>query len=33
MVVRADGNNFIPELAAASCVIKALPKDKSHTQN
>jgi ribonuclease HI len=31
MVVRADGNNFIPELAAASCVIKALPKDKSLT--
>ena len=26
MVVRADGNNFIPELAAAACVIKALPR-------
>ena len=31
MVVRSDGNNFIPELAAASCVIKALPKNKLFT--
>ena len=27
MPVRSDGNNFIPELAAATCAIKALPKD------
>ncbi len=26
LVVRSDGNNFIPELTAASCVLKALPK-------
>ena len=26
MVVRSDSNNFIPELAAASCVIKAPEK-------
>ena len=25
MIIRADGNNFIPELAAASMVIKAIP--------
>ena len=31
MIVRADGNNFIPEVAAASCVIQALPKNKSLT--
>ena len=29
MIVRADGNNFIPELAAVSCVIKALPQQTS----
>ena len=28
LVVRSDGNNFIPELAAASCDIKAIPNDK-----
>jgi hypothetical protein len=27
LIVRSDGNNFIPELAAASCVIKATPEN------
>jgi len=27
LVVRSDGNNFIPELAAVSCVVKAIPKN------
>jgi hypothetical protein len=31
MKVRADGNNFIPEVAAISCMIKALPPDISMT--
>ena len=31
MSIRTDGNNFLAELAAASCVIKALPMDVSAT--
>src|ERR1044071_3472895 len=31
MKVRADGNNFIPEVGAISCMIKALPPDISMT--
>jgi hypothetical protein len=31
MPVRSDGNNFIPELAAASCVVKAVPIDATVT--
>ena len=31
LIVRADGNNFIPEVAAAACVIQALPQNKSLT--
>ena len=31
VTVRSDGNNFIPELAAASCVVKAVPIDATVT--
>jgi len=31
MAIRSDGNNFMAELAAAACVIKALPRDISAT--